>query len=348
MCTSWPRAKTRPRVRPRQREGTSPTTPATRSQRRGRRAQGGWEPGELPYLTDAAGEVRRADGDHRRKAERRGPTVARAWSRGRHRHAPAGAALRGRAVEQVTAVPQARAGWGCPVSRRTSARRPRVVLAVRAALRAGRVDLADQADGSTLATSTAPDGTVSCARCCACRARRRRSAAAHPARGGRCRSPPRPPAPVAVPAGGGACAEAPRRRGLRRRCACGSGAVTLSAPTKTPARGCWSPSRRATSSGSASRPAGPPWRCPWRAARCTAAQHLPARRDHAARGRGRAADARAARTAARCLRPRARGPDHAGRRPRGGGAGRPRGFCVCEPMRRASSPGRWSDASGAR
>lgn len=35
-----------------------------------------------------------------------------------------------------------------------------VVLAVRAALRAGRVDLADQADGSTLATSTAPDGTV--------------------------------------------------------------------------------------------------------------------------------------------------------------------------------------------
>lgn len=35
-----------------------------------------------------------------------------------------------------------------------------VVLAVRAALRAGRVDLADQADGSTLATSTAPDGIV--------------------------------------------------------------------------------------------------------------------------------------------------------------------------------------------
>ena len=35
-----------------------------------------------------------------------------------------------------------------------------VLLAVRAALRAGRVDLADQADGSTLATSTAPDGAV--------------------------------------------------------------------------------------------------------------------------------------------------------------------------------------------
>lgn len=35
-----------------------------------------------------------------------------------------------------------------------------VSLAVLAALRAGRVDLADQADGSTLATSTAPDGTV--------------------------------------------------------------------------------------------------------------------------------------------------------------------------------------------
>jgi hypothetical protein len=34
-----------------------------------------------------------------------------------------------------------------------------VSLAVLAALRAGRVDLADQADGSTLATSTAPDGT---------------------------------------------------------------------------------------------------------------------------------------------------------------------------------------------
>jgi hypothetical protein len=35
-----------------------------------------------------------------------------------------------------------------------------VSLAVLAALRGGRVDLADQADGSTLATSTAPDGTV--------------------------------------------------------------------------------------------------------------------------------------------------------------------------------------------
>jgi hypothetical protein len=35
-----------------------------------------------------------------------------------------------------------------------------VLLSVRAALRAGRVDLADQADGTTLATSTAPDGTV--------------------------------------------------------------------------------------------------------------------------------------------------------------------------------------------
>jgi hypothetical protein len=34
-----------------------------------------------------------------------------------------------------------------------------VSLAVLAALRGGRVDLADQADGSTLATSTAPDGT---------------------------------------------------------------------------------------------------------------------------------------------------------------------------------------------
>jgi len=34
-----------------------------------------------------------------------------------------------------------------------------VSLGVLAALRAGRVDLADQADGSTLATSTAPDGT---------------------------------------------------------------------------------------------------------------------------------------------------------------------------------------------
>ncbi len=35
-----------------------------------------------------------------------------------------------------------------------------VSLAVLAALRAGRVDLADQADGTTLATSTAADGTV--------------------------------------------------------------------------------------------------------------------------------------------------------------------------------------------
>ena len=47
------------------------------------------------------------------------------------------------------------------MSRRTLSPAARgVVLAVRAALRAGRVDLADQADGSTLATSTAPDGTV--------------------------------------------------------------------------------------------------------------------------------------------------------------------------------------------
>lgn len=46
------------------------------------------------------------------------------------------------------------------MSRRTLTPAARgVVLAVRAALRAGRVDLADQADGSTLATSTAPDGT---------------------------------------------------------------------------------------------------------------------------------------------------------------------------------------------
>lgn len=35
-----------------------------------------------------------------------------------------------------------------------------VLLSVRAALRGGRVDLADQPDGSALATSTAPDGAV--------------------------------------------------------------------------------------------------------------------------------------------------------------------------------------------
>jgi hypothetical protein len=85
-----------------------------------------------------------------------------------------------------------------------------VSLAVLAALRGGRVDLADQADGSTLATSTAPDGTELL-----------RAVLRLPVRG----HDPRqltlpavapvpvpaevPPAPVATPAGEVADAEAP-------------------------------------------------------------------------------------------------------------------------------------------
>ena len=92
-----------------------------------------------------------------------------------------------------------------------------VSLAVLAALRAGRVDLADQADGSTLATSTAPDGTVLL------------HAVLHmPVRG----HDPRqltlpavapvpvpaevPPAPVAVPAGEEREPEAPAPQGATR------------------------------------------------------------------------------------------------------------------------------------
>lgn len=94
-----------------------------------------------------------------------------------------------------------------------------VSLAVLAALRGGRVDLADQADGSTLATSTAPDGTVLL------------HAVLHmPVRG----HDPRqltlpavapvpvpaevPPAPVAVPAGEEREPEAPAPQGVTVRC----------------------------------------------------------------------------------------------------------------------------------
>lgn len=94
-----------------------------------------------------------------------------------------------------------------------------VSLAVLAALRAGRVDLADQADGSTLATSTAPDGTELL------------HAVLHmPVRG----HDPRqltlpavapvpvpaevPPAPVAVPAGEEREPEAPAPQGVTVRC----------------------------------------------------------------------------------------------------------------------------------
>ena len=94
-----------------------------------------------------------------------------------------------------------------------------VSLAVLAALRAGRVDLADQADGSTLATSTAPDGTVLL-----------HAVVRMPVRG----HDPRqltlpavapvpvpaevPPAPVAVPAGEERDAEAPAPQGEPVRC----------------------------------------------------------------------------------------------------------------------------------
>ncbi len=92
-----------------------------------------------------------------------------------------------------------------------------VSLAVLAALRAGRVDLADQADGSTLATSTAPDGTVLL------------HAVLHmPVRGVDTRTSvlpnvsmtPQPaevpPAPVAVPAGEEREPEAPAPQGATR------------------------------------------------------------------------------------------------------------------------------------
>jgi len=94
-----------------------------------------------------------------------------------------------------------------------------VVLAVRAALRAGRVDLADQADGSTLATSTAPDGTELL-----------RAVLRLPVPGADTRTPvlpnvsmvPQPaevpPAPVAVPAGEECGAEAPAPQGEPVRC----------------------------------------------------------------------------------------------------------------------------------
>ncbi len=94
-----------------------------------------------------------------------------------------------------------------------------VVLAVRAALRAGRVDLADQADGSTLATSTAPDGTVLL-----------HATLRMPVRGADARTPvlphvslaPQPaevpPAPVAVPAGEERDEDAPAPQGVTVRC----------------------------------------------------------------------------------------------------------------------------------
>ena len=94
-----------------------------------------------------------------------------------------------------------------------------VSLAVLAALRAGRVDLADQADGSTLATSTAPDGTVLL------------HAVLHmPVRGVDTRTSvlpnvnmvPQPaevpPAPVAMPAGEEPEPEAPAPQGATVRC----------------------------------------------------------------------------------------------------------------------------------
>lgn len=94
-----------------------------------------------------------------------------------------------------------------------------VSLAVLAALRAGRVDLADQADGSTLATSTAPDGTELL-----------RATLRMPVRGsdpqqltlGAVSLTPQPaevpPAPVAVPAGEEREPEAPAPQGDPVRC----------------------------------------------------------------------------------------------------------------------------------
>ena len=94
-----------------------------------------------------------------------------------------------------------------------------VSLAVLAALRAGRVDLADQADGSTLATSTAPDGTELL-----------RATLHMPVRGVDTRTPtlpnvsmaPQPaevpPAPVATPAGEERAAEAPAPQPTTVRC----------------------------------------------------------------------------------------------------------------------------------
>lgn len=92
-----------------------------------------------------------------------------------------------------------------------------VSLAVLAALRGGRVDLADQADGSTLATSTAPDGTELL-----------RAVLRMPVRGVDTRTPTLPnvsmipaaaevpPAPVAVPAGEVREPEAPAPQGAPR------------------------------------------------------------------------------------------------------------------------------------
>jgi hypothetical protein len=94
-----------------------------------------------------------------------------------------------------------------------------VSLAVLAALRAGRVDLADQADGSTLATSTAPDGTELL-----------RATLHMPVRGVDTRTPVLPnvsmvpvpaevpPAPGATPAGEVAAPEAPAPQGATVRC----------------------------------------------------------------------------------------------------------------------------------
>lgn len=95
-----------------------------------------------------------------------------------------------------------------------------VVLAVRAALRAGRVDLADQADGSTLATSTAPDGIVLLHAVLrmpvpgAADPRQLTLPAVAPVP----QPAEAPPAPVAVPAGEEREPEAPAPQGAEVRC----------------------------------------------------------------------------------------------------------------------------------